>query len=149
MNYENFDTAILEKYSLKLIGSNALEPLQQLLTALPSQNGSCKFKQLPRTELDGHQAAVQAGIAAGTKSAPKPRKERSDKDKQRGPRKTNRKGKGELLRDHCWRMAETLVRALILEQRRMRRIARPQVSPEFESANERSGRQVYEPFGVW
>ena len=87
MNYNNYDTAIVETYGVKIVGWPASVPftnpsnigtigeIRKLRDALKS--GECRWKKLSKGERGAFNADLNTRCAAG-ESVKKPRKKRSD-----------------------------------------------------------------------
>jgi hypothetical protein len=91
MNYQNYNTAIITRYKVQLVGwppyipftnpSNLkTEHLQRLIDALNSTE--CKWRVMSGDEIRAHNAQYDSAMASG-QVVNKPRKERSDKNKKR------------------------------------------------------------------
>jgi hypothetical protein len=106
MNYMNYETAVVERYSTKLVGwtyptlasptlvspseIGTMEAIRKLRDALKC--GSCKWVRLSKPELKDHVAAVDERKGNG-EAVGKKQKERSDKGKSR-KRKATESGDG-------------------------------------------------------
>lgn len=108
MNYVNYETIIVLKHKVQLVGwptgvkfinpadIGPSDDVKQLHDAI--NVGDCKWVALTRNEVLERTQTYEAAIAEG-KTVGKKRKERSDKGEKRGPRKEKenqgaRKGKG-------------------------------------------------------
>ena len=94
MNYNNYDTKVVQKYRVKIIGwthnklispfnIHTVDELRTLRDAL--RCGACYWARLTRAELTKHSEEMEMREAAGEVVVVK-RKERSDKGKKKGPR---------------------------------------------------------------
>jgi hypothetical protein len=95
MNYQNYDTQIIQRLSVKLVGwthhelvspyeIHGVDDLRTLHAALVC--GACFWMRLSKGEVARHKADVEKREAAG-EVVKRKRKERSDKGVPKGPRK--------------------------------------------------------------
>ena len=94
MNYSNYDTKVVQKYRVKIIGwthnklispfnIHTVDELRTLRDAL--RCGACYWARMTRAELTRHSKEMETRETAGEEVVVK-RKERSDKGKKKGPR---------------------------------------------------------------
>jgi hypothetical protein len=95
MNYQNYDTQIIQRLAVKLVGWTyhklvspyeiyAIDDLQSLHDALVC--GACFWMRLSKRELTKHKAEIEKRELMG-EVVTKKRKERSDKGVLKGPKK--------------------------------------------------------------
>ena len=95
MNYQNYDTQVIERLGVKLVGwtyhklvspyeIHGVDDLRTLLSALVC--GACFWMRLSKREMTRHKADMEECEAAG-EVVVKKRKARSDKGILKGPRK--------------------------------------------------------------
>ena len=95
MNYQNYDTQVIERLGVKLVGwtyhklvspyeIHGVDDLRTLLSALVC--GACFWMRLSKREMTRHKADMEEREAAG-EVVVKKRKARSDKGIPKGPRK--------------------------------------------------------------
>lgn len=94
MNYNNYDTKVVQKYRVKIIGwthnklispfnIHTVDELRTLRDAL--RCGACYWARMTKAELTRHSKEMEMRESAGEVVVVK-RKERSDKGKKKGPR---------------------------------------------------------------
>lgn len=95
MNYSNYDTQVIQRLGVKLVGwtyhevvspyeIHTIDDLRTLHNALVC--GACFWLRLSKRELAAHKTDIEQREAAG-ETVTKKRKERSDKGVPKGPRK--------------------------------------------------------------